>query len=216
MESFAAPRPVPSDSRCCSRAAIDDSPRENAQAATPEDLIPPPSPEDAGKICLVLDLDETLIHSSFAEMSDADLSFSFGDDEDAHNVYVRVRPGAKEFIAELAPFYELVVFTASAKTYADQVVNFIDPDGLIRYRLYRDSCTGIGGSLVKDLSRLNRKLEKVIILDNSPAAYLLHPYNAVPIPSWFDDPNDNVLGHLMYFFRHSYKVRNVYGLLGSE
>ena len=28
-------------------------------------LLPPPLPKDAGKICLVLDLDETLVHSSF-------------------------------------------------------------------------------------------------------------------------------------------------------
>jgi RNA polymerase II subunit A small phosphatase-like protein len=179
-------------------------------------LLPPPSPEDAPKICLVLDLDETLIHSCFSVIAHADLTFSFGPEETPVTVSVRVRPGARQFLEDLAPLYELVVFTASVKAYADRVVDHIDPQGRIRHRLYRDSCTEFGGSWVKDLSRLNRKLERIIIVDNTPGAYLLHPYNAIPIPSWFDDPSDTALVQLLYFLRHSYRIRNIYDLLGSE
>jgi RNA polymerase II subunit A small phosphatase-like protein len=215
MESFAAPSAPPSRPfRCCGAPAqveiIDCAPPPTAA------LIPAPLPEDEDKICLVVDLDETLIHSSFSLVPGAELTFSFSTDKGELTVSVKVRPGAREFLAELAPLYEIVVFTASVKPYADVVVDYIDPNRVVKYRLYRDSCTEMGGSWVKDLSRLNRNLEKVIIVDNSPAAYLLHPYNAIPISSWYDDPGDAALAKLLFFLRHSYRVRNIYDLLGSE
>jgi RNA polymerase II subunit A small phosphatase-like protein len=227
METFAAPPGVASTPTtrqgCCSRIRGNSSEMTVADvisaapsADLPAVLLPPPSPEDALKICLVLDLDETLIHSSFSVIAQADLLFSFGPEETPVTVSVRVRPGARQFLEDLAPLYELVVFTASVKTYADRVVDHIDPHGYIRHRLYRDSCTEFGGSWVKDLSRLNRKLERIIIVDNTPGAYLLHPYNAIPISSWFDDPSDTALVQLLYFLRNSYRIRNIYDLLGSE
>jgi RNA polymerase II subunit A small phosphatase-like protein len=227
METFAAPpshtEPVSARSGCCSKAPVDSAEPETPAAISaspsadlPAVLLPPPSPEDALKICLVLDLDETLIHSGFSAAPDADLTFSFGPEEAPATVCVRVRPGARTFLEVLAPVYERVVFTASVKPYADRVVDHIDPHGFVRHRLYRDSCTEFGGSWVKDLSRLNRRLERIIIVDNSPGAYLLHPYNAIPIPSWFDDPSDTALVQLLFFLRHSYRIRNIYDLLGSE
>jgi RNA polymerase II subunit A small phosphatase-like protein len=82
--------------------------------------------------------------------------------------------------------------------------------------LYRDSCTDYGGSYVKDLGRLNRKLERVIIVDNSPTAYVLHPYNAIAIESWFDDPDDMALAPILFLLKNSYRIRNVYDLLRTD
>jgi RNA polymerase II subunit A small phosphatase-like protein len=178
--------------------------------------MPPPAGDDVRKICLVLDLDETLIHSCFAPISRPDLHFTFGEEENEQAVFVLVRPGAQQFLRELGDLYELVVFTASIRPYADRVVDFIDPERLVKFRLYRDSCTDFGGSFVKDLSRLNRKLERIIIVDNTPRAYGLHPYNAIPISTWFDDPQDKALFQLLYLLKNSYRVRNVYDLLGSQ
>jgi RNA polymerase II subunit A small phosphatase-like protein len=180
------------------------------------DLIPPPMPEDMHKICLVLDLDETLIHSCFVPIRNPDFEFSFGPDDNQVPVFVLVRPGARQFLRELGNLYELVVFTASVRAYADRVVDFIDQHGLVKFRLYRDSCTEFGGSFVKDLSRLNRNLDRVIIVDNTPGAYLLQPYNAIAISSWFDDPTDTALFRLLYFLKNSFRIRNVYDLLGSQ
>jgi TFIIF-interacting CTD phosphatase-like protein len=117
----------------------------------------------------------------------ADLAFVFGPEESRVTVSVRVRPGALQFLGDLAPLHEPVVFTASVKPYADRVVDHIDPHGHARHRL--------GGSWVKDLPRLSRRLERVIVVDNPPGAYLLHPCNAIPIPPWFDDPGDTALVH---------------------
>jgi RNA polymerase II subunit A small phosphatase-like protein len=38
--------------------------------------------------------------------------------------------------------------------------------------LYREDCTFWNGIFVKDLTRLGRRMEDIIIVDNSPAAYL--------------------------------------------
>jgi RNA polymerase II subunit A small phosphatase-like protein len=46
---------------------------------------------------------------------------------------------------------------------------------------------------VKDLTKLGRKLKNLVIVDNAPKSYLFQPNNAVPITSWFDDPNDTEL-----------------------
>jgi RNA polymerase II subunit A small phosphatase-like protein len=175
--------------------------------------LPPPLPEDADKICLVLDLDETLIHSSFVPGGHADFLFAFYLADMTIDVHCYIRPGAKTFVRELSNLYELVVFTASIQPYADQVCEFIDPDHLIKHKLYRDSCTEFGGNYVKDLGRLNRKLEKIIIVDNSPGAYLFHPYNAIPISSWFDEKSDRELHVLLEFLKKCYRIRNIYDLL---
>lgn len=38
-----------------------------------------------------------------------------------------------------------------------------------------------GGNYVKDLNKLGRDLQKIVIVDNSPASYIFHPENAVSI-----------------------------------
>lgn len=202
---------------CCGISQTDDAP-DTPVFITDEklpDLLPPPSPEEAKKICLVLDLDETLVHASFQPLPDPDFRFSLGADENEVGLFVNIRPGAEEFLKELGPLYELVVFTASCQAYADEVINYIDPEGVVKHRLYRESCTDFGGSRVKDLSRMNRPLERIIIIDNTPSAYLLHPYNAIAITSWFDDPSDRELPKIKEFLKQSYRIRNVYDLLSE-
>jgi RNA polymerase II subunit A small phosphatase-like protein len=220
MELFASTEQSSAPARwpCCAKAdAAIPSPEAQSRDAFPTGpIIPAPEGDDARKICLILDLDETLIHSSFAPISNPDLHFTFGPEDSEQPVFVLVRPGARQFLCELGDLYELIIFTASVRPYADRVVDFIDPGHVVKFRLYRDSCTDFGGSFVKDLSRLSRKLERIIIIDNTPSAYVLHPYNAIPILSWFDDPEDKALFQLLYLLKNSYRVRNVYDLLGSQ
>ena len=84
---------------------------------------------------------------------------------------------------------------------------------MIKYRLYRESCTDFSGCFVKDLSKLGRDLNKLIIIDNSSVAYMLQPKNAISISSWYDDPEDDELNHLQSFLVENYQANSVYDVL---
>jgi RNA polymerase II subunit A small phosphatase-like protein len=58
-------------------------------------------------------------------------------------VYVTIRPGAEAFIEQLSEFYDIILWTASLREYADPVMDFIDPNKRAIGRLYRESCTPI-------------------------------------------------------------------------
>uniref|UniRef100_A0A671RGP7 Mitochondrial import inner membrane translocase subunit TIM50 n=1 Tax=Sinocyclocheilus anshuiensis TaxID=1608454 RepID=A0A671RGP7_9TELE len=140
---------------------------ENSSSPKPpaKYLLPEVSINDYVKNCVVIDLDETLVHSSFK--------------------------------------------------YADPVADLLDRWGVFRARLFRESCVFHRGNYVKDLSRLGRELNKVIIVDNSPASYIFHPENAVPVQSWFDDMTDTELLNLLPLFEGLSKETDVYSVLQS-
>jgi RNA polymerase II subunit A small phosphatase-like protein len=94
---------------------------------------------------------------------------------------------------EMGKIYEVVVFTASLSKYADPLLDLLDTGGVIRHRLFRESCYPFQGNYVKDLTSLGREMGKTIIIDNSPHSYAFQPQNALPISSFIDDPRDNDL-----------------------
>ena len=106
---------------------------------------------------------------------------------------MQVRPGAKEFLEHLAPFYEMVIYTASLSKYADPLMDILDPKIICTARLFREHCTFYNGIFVKDLSKIDRDARDLLILDNSPNSYLFQPESALPIVSWYDDMNDTLL-----------------------
>lgn len=108
-------------------------------------------------------------------------------------IYVNKRPGVDIFMEKVGHLFEVVIFTASLPNYADPVIDFIDPNRIVRHRLYRDSCLFMNGLYIKDLSRLGRPLDQTLIVDNAPASYLLHQKNALGCTSWFTDPDDREL-----------------------
>ena len=156
-----------------------------------EILLPP---KNSKKKTLVLDLDETLVHSQFMEFSDkSDLVIQIEIENEIHDIHVKVRPGVKEFLEKMDKIYELVVFTASISKYADPLLDLIDKKGYCPYRLFREHCTLINTTFVKDLQRLGRDINNIIIVDNSPVSYALHPENGLPILTWFEDKSDREL-----------------------
>lgn len=180
---------------------------------TPRPLLPPIAPQHVGRKCLVLDLDETLVHSSFKSIQHADYVVPVEIEYHWHNVYVIKRPGVDNFLKRMGEIYEVVVFTASLSKYADPVLDKLDIHHVVSHRLFRESCYNHKGNYVKDLSQLGRPIADTIIIDNSPASYIFHPNNAVPVSSWFNDPHDTELTDLCPFLADLGEVPDVRGVL---
>lgn len=164
-----------------------------AEEAQQKFLLPPIEPRFKGRKCLVLDLDETLVHSSFKILHQADFTIPVEIEGNYHNVYVIKRPGVDQFMKRVGELYEVVVFTASVSKYGDPLLDQLDIHKVVHHRLFRESCYNHQGNYVKDLSQVGRDLKDTIIIDNSPTSYIFHPQHAVPISSWFSDAHDNEL-----------------------
>ena len=132
------------------------------------------------KYTLVLDLDETLVHY----ISDND------------SAYIQIRPGAEEFIKELSEYYEIIIFTAALQTYADLVLDGIDPDGVISDRLYRQHTVSVGNANIKNLEKIGRDIKHVIIIDNFMENYSLQPKNGLNIIDFEGNEYDEELEYL--------------------
>ncbi|CAE7864264.1 PSR2 [Symbiodinium necroappetens] len=131
------------------------SPKREHKGPLPQQaipLLPPQDPTFRGRKTLVLDLDETLVHSSFTPVKcDLVLSVFLGNEE--HKVYVRKRPGVDEFLNAVAKLYEVAIFTASTALYANSLLDVLDKSGWIQHRLFREACTRYKEGYVKDRSQ---------------------------------------------------------------
>ena len=78
----------------------------------------------------------------------------------------RPRQGVIKFLSDMSKYYEIVVFTAGLKDYADWIINDLDKHGFINHRLYRDHTKHRNGVYIKDLSKLGRDMSKTLIIDN--------------------------------------------------
>eukprot|EP01126_Amoeba_proteus_P052547 TRINITY_DN6358_c0_g1_i5.p1 TRINITY_DN6358_c0_g1~~TRINITY_DN6358_c0_g1_i5.p1 ORF type:complete len:275 (+),score=39.93 TRINITY_DN6358_c0_g1_i5:182-1006(+) len=160
-------------------------------------LLPPQREDKKGRKCLVLDLDETLVHSSFEVVPKYDFQIPVELEGTTFQVYVAKRPGVDEFLRRMGSCYEVVIFTASVAKYADPVLDLLDVNHVVEWRLFRESCTFFNGTYVKDMKILGRPISSIILIDNSPHSYAFTPENALPCESWFDDQTDTELSQFI-------------------
>ena len=131
------------------------------------------------KYTLVLDIDETLFH------------FRINEENDEQGV-LKIRPGVFQFIDEIKEYYEIILFSEAERGYIDLLTEAI---GENRYLydcvLCRDYISIVGNDFVKDLSKIGRSLDRVIIVDNMPQNFKLHKENAIYIKSFWGVENDD-------------------------
>ena len=101
---------------------------------------------DMRKLALILDIDHTLLHAtpsavlpSKDEMTKFDLECIAVHSEDLVTRYyhlIKLRPGLASFLEEANKMYQLSIYTAGTRAYAESVVKLIDPTGsLFRKRI---------------------------------------------------------------------------------
>ena len=131
---------------------------------------------------LILDLDETLVH------------FKVNPENESEGV-LRVRPGIVEFLDSIDPYYELIVFTAATQEYADLLIDAVEENKIyFEHRLYRQHTVIIDNDFVKDLSRVGRPLDKIVIVDNMPQNFRLQKENGINIKAfWGEEVYDTAL-----------------------
>ncbi|CAD8195006.1 unnamed protein product [Paramecium octaurelia] len=175
-----------------------------------------PLPRSNNLKTIVFDLDETLIHcNEHAQIpGDVILPITFPNGETVQ-ASINVRPHAQKVLQTLSKHFEIIVFTASHSSYANIVIDYLDPKRQwISHRLYRENCLQTPeGAYVKDLRVLgNRKLSNVLLIDNASYSYSQQIENGVPIISFYDNYDDQELLHLQNYllsFRYEKDVRDL-------
>ena len=134
------------------------------------------------KFTLVLDLDETLI------------AFKINPNQENKGL-LKFRPGLDYFLLKMKNIYEIVVFTSATQEYADPIENCIEQnEKYFDARLYRQHTIIYENDFVKDISRIGRPMNSIIIVDNMPQNFRLQKENGIFIkPFWGDDIFDTAL-----------------------
>ena len=162
--------------------------------------------DEPRKKLLLLDLDETLIHSEFRTNENCEIletimknskcyvkTFSFSDQSYTYVLDVYFRPFLKSFLREISQYFEIGIFTAGTKYYADTILDYIDPNNeYFLFRLYRDACIPIQNRLyIKDL-RIIKNYDpcNVILMDNSLYSFMNQPSNGMLVNSFYTNHKD--------------------------
>ena len=157
--------------------------RDNAEFKS----VPPPylHTHNQKPYSLILELDETLVY------------FKVNPTNQNEGV-LKVRPGVMEFLEEVDKFYELIIFTCSTQDYANLLIEAIEENKIyFEHRLYRQHTVIIDNDFVKDLTRIGRPLDKIVIVDNMSQNFRLQKENGINIkPFWGEDIYDSALINL--------------------
>mmetsp|Transcript_2880 Transcript_2880/g.3934 ORF Transcript_2880/g.3934 Transcript_2880/m.3934 type:complete len:207 (+) Transcript_2880:1975-2595(+) len=134
--------------------------------------LPEPWEPETQKKVLIFDMDETLIHcvdDIETQNPDVLLEIDFPGEETVC-AGINLRPYLMQCLQEANKMFQVIVFTASHQTYADAILDYVDPEReLFQYRMYRQHCVQTPeGYYVKDLRIIaNRRMEDMVIVDNS-------------------------------------------------
>ena len=164
---------------------------------------------DKNKKLLLLDLDETLIHSEYKfgyfnktlnsekmkeNCNHKEIKFKEGEME--FQMIIFIRPFLNDFLENMNSCFDLGIFTAALQNYAEAALKIIDPsEKFFKFKFFRDSCININDKIyIKDLSIIdNYDLKNIILVDNSLYSFLNNLNNGVLVNSFYYDENDKQL-----------------------
>lgn len=94
-----------------------------------------------------------------------------------------------EFLQTLKAKFNIFVYTAGTKDYAEPILDYIDEQGeFFTGRLYRKNCIQAEKYFIKDLDIISEaygvKKERVLLLDNSLISFTLCMTQGIPIPDF--------------------------------
>lgn len=148
-----------------------------------------------GKLNLVLDLDETLVTAQNKILKfDNVLPFCCFDDYDIYK-----RPHVDVFLDIVFKKYNVYIWTAACKSYADFVLkNLLTPNQIPvrvltrRDTMFRKTACGLYWSRedaikIKPLGKLKCNLARTVLVDDTASCFLLDRPNGIQIPQ-FNDP----------------------------
>jgi len=161
------------------------------------------------KKTLILDLDETLVHSAFYPFQKkSDIILKINIDGKNHIIHVLKRPGLDYFLDKISKLFNIIIFTASLQQYAEPLINILDKENMFK-RMFRQNCEHKNGKYIKDLNQIGQNYKDIIIVDNNPNSYLNNQENGIPIITWYDNFNDNELVKLIPVLEYLSKVNDV-------
>ncbi|XP_047322761.1 mitochondrial import inner membrane translocase subunit TIM50-like [Impatiens glandulifera] len=168
------------------RSKIEEQIRGFAEPSS-DKLLPDLHPLEQHVFTLVLDLNETLIHSDWKR-------------ERGWRTFKR--PGVDSFLEHLAKFYEIIVYSDQQSMYVDPILERLDPKGCIRYRLSRSSTNYRDGNHFRDLSKLNRDPAKILYVSAHAKESSLQQENCVAVKPWKLEADDTALLDLIPFLEY--------------
>jgi RNA polymerase II subunit A small phosphatase-like protein len=160
---------------------------------------------------LILDLDETLVFASESAVPRVD--FRVGSYE------VMKRPHVDSFLSTVSQWFDLAVWTSSSSNYARVVVAevFSKPDDL-KFLWCSDRCTlsydvemgkYSGVKSLRKIKRMGYSLDRVLVLDDTPAKHVRNYGNLVPIKSFEGEHEDVELREVLPFLEKMRSIENV-------
>ena len=169
--------------------------------------------KNSNKKLLILDLDETLVHADFENIfKNHDIEIKFKDKNEIFSVGVFLRPYLTEFLDSISKIFDIGIFTASVKSYADAILDRIDPTKIyFKFILYREDCINLNGKIcIKDLNIFDLPLNKIVIIDNSLYSFSSQLSNGILITSFYNDKNDTQLKDVLsYLLNYICKYNDV-------
>ena len=116
-----------------------------------------------------------------------------------------------QVLKALKKWYRIAVFTASVRTYADTILNYLDPNNeVFEGRFYREHCTLAKCIHVKDLrlflqenskNENNWAMNEMVLIDNASHSFAFQLPNGFPMLPFFNDKTDAEMVHLYHYMR---------------